>query len=428
MKKTKLAAEKATAINELKQLAKIAEDRALTVEEEERLSTLETTVGEISKRMDTVEKVISLADDDDEVEEEKACNPRSKPDYLDHAVKHDYSLARAISRLAENRRLDGIEGEINEECNKRNGRNAQGFWYPMGMPGMQKRTISDTSSGSGLQATYWQDFIDILRNKMVCAKAGARFMTGLKGITKIAAETAATTAYWVAESNAPSASYPTISYVSLTPRTLGAYTDISRKLLVESYLNAEELIRDDLSKVVSIALDYAALFGSGQSNQPTGIVNAIDAGNVVSSGTNGGAVTYANLCSMVKLVEAANALLDDPCWVVSPAAKAQMRQVAKIGTTFPFFLMDDNGDINGYRSVVSNQVPANLTKGSGTALTAAIFGCFSELLIGTFTDLDILIDPFSNSTSGTLRVVCLVDADIAIRHTKAFSAIVDMTC
>ena len=87
-----------------------------------------------------------------------------------------------------------------------------------------------------------------------------------------------------------------------------------------------------------------------------------------------------------------------------------------------------NGDapLNGYRAGVTNAVPSNLTKGTANAICSAIlFGNFADLLIGMWGGLDLMVDPYTGSTSGTVRVVALQDVDVAVRHAESFAAMVD---
>ena len=48
-----------------------------------------------------------------------------------------------------------------------------------------------------------------------------------------------------------------------------------------------------------------------------------------------------------------------------------------------------------------NVVLSNLTKGSGTNLSAVIYGNFSVLPIGTFGQLEILFDTYTDFPKGT---------------------------
>ena len=81
--------------------------------------------------------------------------------------------------------------------------------------------------------------------------------------------------------------------------------------------------------------------------------------------------------------------------------------------------------IAGRRFEVSNNVPSNLTKGSGTNLSAVIYGNFADLLIGMFGQLEILVDPYTDFAKGTVGVCALQSIDIAVRHAESFAAMTD---
>ena len=100
---------------------------------------------------------------------------------------------------------------------------------------------------------------------------------------------------------------------------------------------------------------------------------------------------------------------------------------AKTGAILEPIWSDRSPDrpLNGYPCVVSTQVPANLQKGTGTALKALIFGVWSCLLIGEWGTIDILVDPYTGSSSGNVRVRALLDTDINTRYQQAFAVIKD---
>ena len=79
----------------------------------------------------------------------------------------------------------------------------------------------------------------------------------------------------------------------------------------------------------------------------------------------------------------------------------------------------------GRRLEVSNNVPSNLTKGTGTNLSAVIYGNFADLLIGMFGQLEILVDPYTDLAKGTVGVRALQSIDIAVRHAESFAAMQD---
>jgi HK97 family phage major capsid protein len=197
--------------------------------------------------------------------------------------------------------------------------------------------------------------------------------------------------------------------VTMTPKTLGAYTDVTRQLMIQSSLDVENLIRNDLAQSMAIAIDDGALEGSGSSSgNPTGITNTSGINSV--SLSSAAAPTFAEMVSMETSVRVDNALMGDLAYIVHPTNYGTLKTTEKATNTAQFVAVDDV--INGYKVVVSPQLTAN----------NYVFGNFSDLLIGMFGGLDIVVDPYSNSTSGTVRVVALQSVDTAVRHAVSFCA------
>jgi HK97 family phage major capsid protein len=354
-----------------------------------------------------------------------------------------YSLVKAIRQSLDARegrgKLDGVEAEEHQELAKRRNRPSQGVLVPWDLAagsGHETRTgVLNTTTGTGSIPTILAPtLIDLLRTRMAVRAAGCTVMTDMHGLFAIPRQSGAGTGYWVAESGAPTASNQTIDQVAFSPKTVGAYTDYSRRFLEESNQSAEQFVKNDLMAVVARALDLAALAGTGSSNQPTGILNYASI-PTVSLGTNGAAPTYPALVQMETQVAVANADFGNLSYMVNAQGRSTLKQTAKIGSTFPVYLWDTQspdangvpqGLVNGYSARVSNQLPSNLTKGTGTALSPIIFGNWSDLVIALWSGLDVLVDPYTGSNSGTVRVVVLQDADINLRHKESFSVIVDM--
>ena len=91
------------------------------------------------------------------------------------------------------------------------------------------------------------------------------------------------------------------------------------------------------------------------------------------------------------------------------------------------FILDPNNTILGYNVESTNLVPSDLTKGTGSALSALIFGDFSQVMLGFYSGVDVVVDQASLSTSGGTRLAFFQDMDVAIRHGEAFSFIKDIT-
>lgn len=339
----------------------------------------------------------------------------------------EYSLLRALRCAMSGRPVDGLEGEVSQEIAKRSGKSPQGFYFPteIAVQSADQRSLTlTTGSGAKPTITDASNFIELLRNRQVMAGLGARYLTGLTGDLSIPKQTGGATAYWVAEGSAPTASNQTIGSVALAPKTVGAYTDISRKFILQSSVSAEQFVRQDLATVLAIELDRAAINGSGSGAEPTGILNTGSIGSVA-IGTNGGAPTWASIVGLESAVAVSNADVGALGYLTNAKVRGKLKTTPKV-SGYPTYIWGDNGMVNGYNVGVSNTVPATLSKGtsSGT-LSAMIFGNFNDAIYGLWSGLDILVDPYTGSSTGTVRVVALQDADFKVRHAESFAADVD---
>lgn len=343
-----------------------------------------------------------------------------------------YSYLRLLNAVAnpDNRSFQkeaGFELELSEAARKLMGKEIRGgVTIPFDVM-RRDLTAGTANAGGNAVATdlLSSSFIDLLRNKLAVNQVGATMLTGLNGNVAIPKQTAAGTAYWVAENTAPTESQQTLGQVTLSPHTVGAFTDYSRRLLLQSSIDVEVFVRNDLAAILALAIDLAAINGSGSSNQPTGILNQSGIGSVV-GGTNGATVTYANLVDLESAVATANADVGNMAYLTNAKQRGVMKKTVQV-SGFPTYIWQ-NGDtpLNGYRAAISNQVPSNLTKGSASGVCSAIlFGNFADLLIGMWGGLDITVDPYTGSSAGTVRIVALQDVDINVRNAASFAAMVD---
>ena len=343
----------------------------------------------------------------------------------------EFSVVRAINAVVEgNWNKAPFEKECSDAVAKHYRKQPQGFFIPREV---QTRDLNKTTATAGghLVATdlLSESFVDLLRNSMVLRQLGATVLGGLVGDVAIPRQTGGATAYWVGESADPTESQQAFDQLALSPNTVGAYTDISRKLLLQSSLDVESLVRSDLATVLALAIDLAGINGSGASNQPTGILNTTGIGDVA-GGTNGAAPDWADIVNIWKEVSKDNASFGSLAWLTNSDAIAKLAQTEKASNTAQYIvsaLPDQNGltAIAGVRAGVSNQVPNDLTKGTGSNLSAIIFGNFADLIIAEWGAVDVMVDPFTGGLAGTVRVRVLQDVDVAVRHAESFSAMQD---
>lgn len=327
----------------------------------------------------------------------------------------EYSVVRAIRALANPtdraaQEAARFELEASEAAARAYGQSAQGVMIPADVLGNWGKRDLNTSDDNEIVATNLMagDFIDVLRNASSVMQAGARMMPGLVGNVSIPKKTAASTAGWIStEGGAASESEPTFGSVTMTPKTVGAFSDMTRQLILQSTPSIEALVRDDLTQAMALAIDAGALKGTGLSGQPTGIYST---SGINTDSFAGATPTWAEIVGLETLVAEDNALLGNLSYIAPASLYGTLKTTAKANNQ-AIFAVDSDGTMNGYRTIVSNQATAGYL----------LFGNFSDLLIGMFGGLDLTVDPYTASNTGTIRVVALQSVDVAVRHAVSFA-------
>ena len=326
----------------------------------------------------------------------------------------EFSLVRAINALAnptdrKAQEAAAFEFECSNQAAREQGKTAQGIMIPTDVLGnWSKRTVNASDDSTLISEDYRAgDFIDVLRNSSSVMQAGATMLRGLSGSVVIPKKTAASSAAWIAtEGGDAGDSEFTSGSVTMSPKVIGARTDATRLLLQQSSLDVENLIRDDLTQALALAIDLGALAGSGSSGQPTGIKNTSGVNTTTFAAAN---PTFAEIVGMESAVAADNALVGNLSYICKPADYGTLKTTSK-DTGSGQFVVEPDGNMNGYGVIRSNQV----TSGD------FYFGNFSDLLIGMYGGLDITVDPYALSTSGGIRIIALQTVDVAVRHAVSF--------
>jgi len=258
-------------------------------------------------------------------------------------------------------------------------------------------------------------FILLLRNRLVLLSMGARRLTGLTGNVSIPKQTVAATAFWLAtEATSITESQQTFAQIALVPKTVGGYTEISRLLLLQSDPSAEGLVKSDLAAVVSLAVDVAALNGSGASGQPTGIIGTAGIG-----GVTGTSLAYPGVIEFMTDTATGNALFDASGFVTTPTVAGLLKQRLKTAA-IPGYVWEGkllDGTIDGYRAMASNQMPA----------ANMLFGDFSQVILAEWGVLEVEVNPYANFQAGIVGVRAMYSIDIGVRYPSAFSLATTIT-
>jgi len=329
-----------------------------------------------------------------------------------------FSIVRAIAALANpsDRRLReaaAFEFEASDAAAQRYGRTAQGVMVPSDVLGVwSQRDLSTgtTAAGGATVATNLlaNEFIDVLRNQVSVMQAGARMLPGLQGNVSIPKKTAGSTGAWIStEGGASTESDPTFASVTLAPKNIGAFTDMTRQLILQSTPAIEALVRDDLTQALALAIDKGALEGTASSGQPRGLLNTVG----INKPTNFAAAvpTFAEMVTLESAVAEDNALMGNLAYITDAATYGGLKTRTKDTGSGMFVL--ENGQANGYNVIRTQQATAG----------NVYFGNFSDMLIGMWGGLDLTVDPYTASTTGTVRIVALQTVDVAVRNAVSFA-------
>jgi HK97 family phage major capsid protein/HK97 family phage prohead protease len=321
-----------------------------------------------------------------------------------------FSFVKALNYLsnqgdAQARRDAAFEIEVGEAAAKQYERSSNGIVIPNEVLRRDLVVGTPTAGGDLVDDVLLAgSFIDLLRNRLSISQAGATMLTGLQGNVSIPRQTSASTAYWVGENSSPTESQQAIDQVNMTPKTVGAFVDYSRRLLLQSSIDVEGMIRNDLARVIALEIDRAAVYGTGSSNQPQGLTNVSGIGSETLTSFG----TFAEYIAMETDVTAANGDIGAMRYIINASARGSLKSTEKASNTAQFVY--ENDEINGYPVIVSNQLLNN----------DALFGDFSQFVMGMWSGLDLTVDPYAGATAGTVRVIALQDVDFAVKQPACF--------
>ena len=212
----------------------------------------------------------------------------------------------------------------------------------------------------------------------------------------------------------------------MTPKTLATFVDYTRKLTLQSDPSIEQVLRNDIIQTMANAIDQVAIQG-GATNQPSGILTESDA-TTVAIGTNGGPITYANLVKMDSAINADNGNTGVKNYLTTPGVMGAMRNTPKQGSGVEGnFIINEANTLLGHAVHQTTNVPSNLTKGNVSgSCHAVLLGDFSQVMMGFWSGVDVIVDTSTLSTSGGVRLAFFQDCDLAVRQPEAFALIKDV--
>ena len=377
--------------------AVVEEKETEEIEEEIEETTKDTDDETVTDNEETKEDEIETETEETKEEEKETKNNESK----NHTkMNKEFRLIKAINDIANNRSVDETAQAVVKAGAEEMRKAGVSYGGQIQLPTSELRSaITVTAEGEDVVATEIYDILEPLRAKNVLVAAGAKFITGLVGDVQVPSMSAGNVT-WEGETASAKDGGQTFTAVKLSPKRLTAYVDISKQFLVQDSKSAEALIRQDIINAINSKLE-ATILGSavGTTTQPAGIFNGKSKTTIAS---------FKDVCDLEAKIEDAN-VIGECKYVMSNKAKAALRNMAKSAKSTE--LVMEGGAIDGTAVLNTSNVEEQ----------NVVYGDFSNLAIGQWGSIDLLVDPYTKAADGQVRLVVNAFFDAKVLRDGAFA-------
>lgn len=325
-----------------------------------------------------------------------------------------------------------VVAEMTEQARKAHVRQ-RGLMVPFGWlaGGAETRSAKTTANLAGMQSVdhLGGDFVGPLRAASRVLELGAQ-LRPLVYDADIPNWSVGASVAWVNEGSAPANSDPVTGTIPLRWHGLSSTFNATRRAIYQSDPELESTFRADAMIAIGTEVDRAAIQGTGTAPEPKGILATSGIASVA-MGANGGAVTWPAVVALRKAVRQTGVIGNNWGWLGTFGVEAAMLTVEKSSGSGRFILEDNTADdprIALDRCRFSANVPSNGTKGTHTTadLSSLIYAEWSHLIIAAFAGVDVIVDPYTESAAGNIRISLHTAWDFALKHPEAFGAIRDI--
>lgn len=373
----------------------IDDDTEEAVEDEKETDETEEVVDKMTK-----DETVTDNDETEEEEEETEKELRNNTIKNHTKMNKEFRLIKAINDIANNRSVDETAQAVVKAGAEEMRKAGVSYGGQIQLPTSELRSaITVTAEGEDVVATEIYDILEPLRAKNVLVAAGAKFITGLVGDVQVPSMSAGNVT-WEGEVTSAKDGGQTFTAVKLSPKRLTAYVDISKAFLVQDSKSAEALIRQDIINAINSKLE-ATILGSavGTTTQPAGIFNGKSKKTIAS---------FKDVCDLEAKIEDAN-VIGECKYVMSNKAKAALRNMAKSAKSTE--LVMEGGAIDGTAVLNTSNVEEQ----------NVVYGDFSNLAIGQWGSIDLLVDPYTKAADGQVRLVVNAFFDAKVLRDGAFA-------
>jgi len=328
-----------------------------------------------------------------------------------------YSLFKALSGFMNNT-LDGVEKELHLEAveeARAAGRTINGLGIPSRL--LESRT-EVTQGTSAIAPTVVMGYQDALREASVFNQVGANMLTGLSADTRLPI-TGSQQVGWEGEIDAAADGGANFGKLDLTPLRLSSYVDISKQLLLQNGMGAQQAIVADLGRAAGAKIDAAMFAAADVTSAPGAIAATTGVGTITEAAYSANASIMSDFVAAESELAVNEGLAGNLAYVANPVLMKDLKQSAQVAAVSAGV---QGNLVNGYPTYYTN----GCTKSAGVS-GDFLFGDFSKLFIGMFGGLDITVDPYTKAINGEVRLIVNQYIDWGVSQPGAFVKATSLT-
>lgn len=336
------------------------------------------------------------------------------------------SILRGLRLLAEGKQLDGVEAEVHaiaSEEARNSGISIQGFAVPAFISSHKRgQSATGQTSAAGDQggftvATELNSLIEALWSKNFLSEVGATRLAGLQGNQKFMVQSSKPSASEMTEIEELTDTEFLFDDLDMSPNRRGVTIPVSKQILIQSSLDVQALVIDNIRK----ALDYKLNVDAA-----TALLAAITGSNLVAIGTNGGAPTYDHMIDLEQTIAVADADRGNIKMLTNPKVRGKLKKTQKFSSTNGDPVWEKDNTVNNYPAIVSNIISSTLTKGTASGVCSAIIlGNFADLYVGMWGGVDFVVDPYTLAKKHSVQITANMFWDVEVARAASFAGIKD---
>jgi HK97 family phage major capsid protein len=268
-------------------------------------------------------------------------------------------------------------------------------------------------------------FIDRLRQENILMQMGVSVIENQQSDLDLPRQTSDSQIFWLNENEEIGETALNFDRVQFKYKGCGSIITYTRQMLLQSSIELENCIKNDLIFNISKAITDACLTGTG-GKMPLGLFNRPEL-EMTPENADGDNLSLDVLTEMERIVSDANGDKGNLAYLANPTLRKKAKTTTENSSNVSQWLWQAGenrprfGTLNGYPAAASNAVPNNFEVGNTNNANGLIFGDWSSLYLCFFGTLECMANPYGKGfQTGAISVRVLNQFDCGIRNNESF--------